>query len=177
MNENADLSLLIKMLGMTDSDSDGQALVAIRKANAQVRKLGTTWEDLLRGKVTVIADPFNAGDLRAPPPVETRRPMRPVATPTPPPRVWVGYTPLYGNTYDIRDQLKALGAKFDGNVSVWMIPDSEMPRARDILFRHIQSQPSSRVSGSRTRTTSTRKASANPSAKLSMDDLNDIFNG
>lgn len=50
--------LLLKMLRMTESDNDGQALVAIRKANALLQSAGWTWEKLLSGKITVVADPF-----------------------------------------------------------------------------------------------------------------------
>lgn len=50
--------LLIKLLGMTGSSSDGEALVAIRKANALLQTAGWTWERLIHGKIRVIADPF-----------------------------------------------------------------------------------------------------------------------
>src|SRR6266702_3692512 len=38
---------LIKMLGMTGSKHDGEALVAIRKANAILIENNLSWEDLL----------------------------------------------------------------------------------------------------------------------------------
>ena len=60
------LDLLIKMMGMTQSDNDNQALVALRKANSFVSKIDGGWDSLLRGKVTVIADPFAA---TTPPPM------------------------------------------------------------------------------------------------------------
>lgn len=50
--------LLLKMLNMTTADNDGQALVAIRKANALLASAGWTWEKLLLGKIVVVADPF-----------------------------------------------------------------------------------------------------------------------
>ena len=56
--QNSDLELLIKMLGMTGSDNENTALVAIRKANEQVKKLAGSWEQLLRGHFTIAADPF-----------------------------------------------------------------------------------------------------------------------
>lgn len=50
--------LLLKMLKMTTSDNDGQALVAIRKANALMESAGWDWDRLFAGKITVVADPF-----------------------------------------------------------------------------------------------------------------------
>lgn len=71
------LDLLIKLLKMTTSSSDGEALVAMRKANEQVAKLKTDWDSLLRSKVTIIADPF------ANSPVPSRDKVR--RNPQPPP--------------------------------------------------------------------------------------------
>lgn len=50
--------LLLKILNMTTSDNDGQALVAMRKANAFLDAAGWTWEKLLSGKIVVVEDPF-----------------------------------------------------------------------------------------------------------------------
>lgn len=58
--ESKELSILIKLLKMTTSSHDHEALNAMRLANAQVLKLGTDWEDLLYGKVTLVADPFTS---------------------------------------------------------------------------------------------------------------------
>ena len=55
--DGAPLELLIKLMKMTDAE-DNIALIAIRKANGHLSKLGADWESLLRGKVRVIADPF-----------------------------------------------------------------------------------------------------------------------
>lgn len=52
------LGLLIKLLKMTTSANDAEALMAMRKANEQLAKFGGDWESLLRGKVTIIAEPF-----------------------------------------------------------------------------------------------------------------------
>ena len=57
------LDLLIKLMGKTTSDNDSEALLFLRKANEQVRAAGWTWETLLRGKVTIIADPFRSTPL------------------------------------------------------------------------------------------------------------------
>lgn len=51
------LELLIKLMKMTQAE-DNIALIAVRKANNQLLKMGTDWEALLRGKVKIIADPF-----------------------------------------------------------------------------------------------------------------------
>lgn len=79
--------LLLKMLNMTTADNDGQALVAIRKANALLASAGWTWEKLLSGKITVVEDPFSkvaAPTAQAPRNVEV--PVRPFFRPTPTPR-------------------------------------------------------------------------------------------
>lgn len=91
--------LLIKILGMTTSDNDGQALVAIRKANALLDAAGWTWERLIQGKITIVEDPFNgAGDPfaamfttkpAAPAPPRQRAPgFAPASPPPPPNRPW-----------------------------------------------------------------------------------------
>lgn len=98
---NSDLELLIRMMGQTGSDNDNVVLVAIKKANEQVRKLAGSWDELLRGHFTIAADPFEGlttinldrpGDISfsdpqwrrgvapAPPP-----PQRPAPPPPPPP--------------------------------------------------------------------------------------------
>lgn len=88
------LKLLIKMLGMTRSASDAEALVAIRRANEHLDKFKATWEDLLTSKVTIniAADPFSG--LRQPPQSADRAP---IYTPQTPPRpvqpTAAGYTP------------------------------------------------------------------------------------
>jgi hypothetical protein len=54
------LELIIKLLKMTTSQTDTEALVALRKANEQLAKSGADWESLLRGKVTIVEDPFKS---------------------------------------------------------------------------------------------------------------------
>jgi len=84
MTDIPSLSLLIKLINMSTSDNDGEALVALRKANKIVKEFGG-WEPILRGKVTVIGDPF--ADLQAPPKRETSPPPAPRRpTPQPAPR-------------------------------------------------------------------------------------------
>lgn len=55
---STNLSLLIKLLNLTASPTDGEALSAMRKANSKIASMGLSWDDLLLGKVTIIADPF-----------------------------------------------------------------------------------------------------------------------
>lgn len=50
--------LLIKLLKMTTSSNDGEALTALRKATTLMTSAGWDWEKLIRGKITVIEDPF-----------------------------------------------------------------------------------------------------------------------
>jgi len=53
------LGKLIKLLKMTTSTNDNEALMFVRKANDELKKFGGDWDTLLRGKVTVIGDPFD----------------------------------------------------------------------------------------------------------------------
>src|SRR5882672_7473149 len=57
--------LLIKLLRMTTSDNDGEALTALRKANAFLNAAGWDWERLIHGKIRIIEDPFK--NLGTPP--------------------------------------------------------------------------------------------------------------
>jgi len=85
------LGLLIKLLKMTTSNRDGEALAFLRRANLEVEKFGG-WEKLLSGKVTVFADPFtNLPDVKtnsARPPTPATAgsySSKPHAPPPPPP--------------------------------------------------------------------------------------------
>lgn len=82
------LGLLIKLLKMTSSTHDHEALSAIRMANQQLAKFGGDWERLLRGKVTVIGDPFVGVEAPQTPAPATR--PAPPAPPRPTPQA-----PLY----------------------------------------------------------------------------------
>jgi hypothetical protein len=86
------LPLLIKLMKLTSSPNDSEALSAVRKANEQLAKFGGDWERLLLGKVTVIADPF----VGVPPPPPPEAPRRPPPNFTPPqqrPPQWAPYIP------------------------------------------------------------------------------------
>lgn len=66
-----DLALLKKVLAMTTSENDGEALTAIRKANAILKKGNLSWADVLER--TVSAGPsvvVNAGPIGEPKPAQ-----------------------------------------------------------------------------------------------------------
>lgn len=42
-------------------------------------------------------------------------------------------TPISGNTYPVKDQLKALGARWDAAQKVWMVADEVAQKAREIV--------------------------------------------
>lgn len=91
---NLNLDLLVKLLRLTTSGHDGEALSAMRKANAQLDRLDLDWEQLLKGKVTMVADPFMGRNEHAH--VSTKAPPndRPRPQPTPPPQAQPqAYTP------------------------------------------------------------------------------------
>lgn len=79
---------LIKLLGMTTSAHDAEALSAIRHANSELDRLGKTWHEFIMSKIVVVADPFGGIPV---PPNQTQAPLRnpttPLRTPpvTPPP--------------------------------------------------------------------------------------------
>lgn len=105
------VDLLTKLLGLTSSSNDNEALTAIRKANTLLRDSGWTWESLLSGKITIVADPFTgltppAARAAQPEPPRTPSYPKPANNPnynyaSPPP-----YTPppppTYGNNYPNR---------------------------------------------------------------------------
>lgn len=68
MNAKAsDFEIFIKLMMLSTSPNDGEALTALRKANAKLHSIGRNWEELLRGKVAVsdFPDaPSLGGDLR-----------------------------------------------------------------------------------------------------------------
>lgn len=60
MTELPKQQLLIKLMGMTGSANDGEALVALRKATALLTSAGWTWERLIEGKIKVVENPFKS---------------------------------------------------------------------------------------------------------------------
>lgn len=89
--------LLIKIMGMTTSDNDGQALVALRKANKLLLDAGWSWEKLIQGRIKVVENPFKSANPfadrervvkpsgPAPTPRAPLHPNPPPRAPTPPP--------------------------------------------------------------------------------------------
>lgn len=83
MIDPPNLELLIKLMKMTTSATDGEALNAIRAANVALKKSGGDWEVLLRGKLAPI-DPF----------ASLPEPARAAPKPTPQPsQTYNHYTP------------------------------------------------------------------------------------
>lgn len=94
--------MLAKLLRMTTSPNDGEALTAIRKANNLLTSNGWDWDKLLSGKIKIAADPFaNLGEPINPgagsmaptpaprpynPPPRRPPPPKPAYQPPPPPR-------------------------------------------------------------------------------------------
>jgi len=50
---------------------------------------------------------------------------------------------LTGNTYPVKDQIKALGGKWDGDKKAWMIPDGKFDQASKL----VAGAPKSAASG------------------------------
>ena len=82
------LDKLVKLLRLTTSSNDAEALLAVRKANEILPQISPDWGDLLFGKVTLIADPFDGGHIgrsasdrppprKPPPPKPTAPVLRP----------------------------------------------------------------------------------------------------
>src|SRR5262245_56038181 len=85
------LELFIKLLGMTTSDNDNQALLATRKVNEYLKnKLNSDWESFVRGKIKVEADPFLGAPMPTfrTPPMTTGAGMGYSSAPPPPPKVF-----------------------------------------------------------------------------------------
>jgi hypothetical protein len=79
--QGKELTLLIKLLKLTTSNNDSEALAAMRKANEQLPKLGGDWEKLLLGQVKVVADPF--ANLQAAPKPHVAETAKPKPAPQP----------------------------------------------------------------------------------------------
>src|SRR5262245_131375 len=79
------LDKIIKLMGMTGSSHDPEAISALRMATELMRKWGWTWEAVLRGKIKIMPDPF--ASIPMPYSHSAPRPMAPAAPP-PPPKVF-----------------------------------------------------------------------------------------
>lgn len=73
------LDKIIKLMGMTGSAHDAEAISALRMASKLMRDWGWTWDSVLRGKIKIMPDPF--ANL----PMPTTAPPRQSAAPPPPP--------------------------------------------------------------------------------------------
>jgi Protein of unknown function (DUF2786) len=85
--------LLTKLLKMTTSSNDGEALTAIRKANELIKSAGWDWDRLIAAKIKVVANPFanvatppTGSGVRTPPPTYGNPHGGFQPSPTPPPR-------------------------------------------------------------------------------------------
>jgi hypothetical protein len=86
MTELPKQDMLRKLLKMTASPNDGEALVAVRKANELLRSAGWDWDKLLDGKIRIAADPFaNLGNPHNPAAATQQAPPPPPPRPAPPP--------------------------------------------------------------------------------------------
>jgi hypothetical protein len=72
------LDKIIKLMGMTGSSHDPEAISALRMATKLMKDWGWTWDSVLRGKIKIMPDPFanlptpttgdsGTGYMRAPP--------------------------------------------------------------------------------------------------------------
>jgi len=87
------LATIIKVLKMTTSSHDGEALSAIRMANDLLRRWGWEWEAIMNGKVKILPDPF----ANIPMPVQSGGSRYQAAPPAPPPPP---------KTFDNRDEIE-----------------------------------------------------------------------
>lgn len=87
--------LLIKLMRMTTSPNDGEALVALRKATKLLDSAGWTWDQLINGRITIIEDPFKTLTDPVAPRADTSTPP-PTPRPAPPPP-WQPFYASSGN--------------------------------------------------------------------------------
>jgi len=52
-----------------------------------------------------------------------------------------------GNTYPVKDQLKALGARWNPDAKAWMVPQTQVAAARKIVAGAPAARPSYRAGG------------------------------
>lgn len=83
-SDDFDLVKFIKLMKMTTATIDGEALAAIRMANKMLRTNGHDWEQLLKGKITIVNDPF--GSIPTPPAAKAAPPPPPPKPAPPPPQ-------------------------------------------------------------------------------------------
>lgn len=69
----ASIGRLVKLLGMTSSTHDGEALVAIRKANALLKQQGCTWDEMFVTPLPADSSPAQPHHVEAETLLATRR--------------------------------------------------------------------------------------------------------
>jgi hypothetical protein len=53
--------------------------------------------------------------------------------------------PVIGNTYPVKDQIKALGGKFDGVMKLWLVPVEKLAQAQALVKSTPKSGGNSRM--------------------------------
>lgn len=118
---------LLKLLRMTTSPNDGEALTAIRIATKLLDEAGWTWDKLIAGKITVVADPFaNLGMPPAPAPVQRSAPPPP---PTPRAKPIVTTWPIGIDVNRFPGHCWACGVEVIAGAGKWFNPSRHHPRA------------------------------------------------
>ena len=124
--KSLNLELLIKLLKLTASSNDSEALLAMRKAHEVLTKFGGDWEALLHGKVTVIADPFT---VAAPPPPQHHAPP-PRAPVAPTPRKYTPTPQTYGTPASHARQQAAAAQKAQQTQAAWQAQQRQKAAAQ-----------------------------------------------
>ena len=158
-----DLDMLIKLMGMTGSSNDNEALAAMRLAAKWLTNRGHNWDDLLRGKVTVEADPFAIAAPAATRPTNTTTSSgytqpppryRAPPPPPPPPTKWTNGATIQQMFDDlefvslgtqVQQQLNAIEARFKAQA---FLMDFDY---QYLLSKHSLYAPKSRSKRRRTR--------------------------
>src|SRR6266566_3142848 len=100
---STNLDRLAKLLRLTTSPNDHEALMAIRAANRLLDSSAWDWDRLLAGKIRIVADPFSGPSPVAPPPRAQAAPPPPPHPPThrapPPPPPPPPPRPPHPNSY------------------------------------------------------------------------------
>ena len=86
---------------------------------------GCRWDN--EDKVWLRPPTVNVDDVLALAPTRTERPAPGAAVDT------TGWRRVVGRTYAVRDQLKALGGRFDGTLRAWLVPPDRYAEAQALL--------------------------------------------
>ncbi len=94
------LDKIIKLMGMTGSDHDAEAISALRMATRIMKEWGWTWDAVLHGKVKIMPNPF--ANIPSPFSGQSSQSsggatyMRPTPTPPAPPKQFDNRTEIEG---------------------------------------------------------------------------------